>query len=105
MAFDPISLWSAAFGIGGMLAGGFLTYHQVNFKLQELETKIKTVSDKLDSAEDRFISTTLCEAMRRAVETHMEQQDVRMDRIDAQFTEVFRKLDVIRDILANKADR
>ena len=36
MIFDPISLWPAVFGIGGMLVGGFITYHLVQKELVKL---------------------------------------------------------------------
>lgn len=107
--FDPVGLWSAVFGVGGMLAGGFLTYHQVQGKLVDLEKKIGAVNEQLDKAKEKYITVRVCEAARVSCVGRMDRADERQDRfeekMEAGFQRLYEKLDRFTEILSHKVDK
>jgi hypothetical protein len=92
-----------------MLVGGFITYHQVQGKLVDLERKISAVTDDLDKAKEKYITVRVCEQARVSCIGRMDRADERQDRLEEKletgFNRLYEKLYFIKDALNHKADR
>jgi len=90
--FDPTNIWTAAAGLGGILVGGFITYHQVQRELVKMYANNK-------EEHETFMTKEVCGPNRTFCAERFGLHSVRSDKIEIKLDRIDVKLDLIKEVM------
>ena len=96
--FDPTALWTAAAGLGGMLCGGFITYHQVQRELVKMSQ-----DNRIEH--DTFMTKDICGPNRSFCVERFGLHSIRVDKLELKLDKIDTKLDLIKEAIMGKVDK